>query len=240
MGSQYLCCKREKEDDIKTDTIKENSGKQITNDMIINKNKINYISKHITILSNNQDSNYSTNIWKLKDMKMDEFSDRYIKKQFLICLREAIVFNKMNNENKSDLFMFLNEDCIFYNNSEDFFFCKYESNILIYLDNQNKFKEYIKNLKDDDDRKIQISPIIVSLVTTFFKEEEIKDKEGSNFYICHSIGMLFLKFIKKIKKEKLIKINKQIAKSVMPDIDNVEMQELLLTHCCFMDIIHQI
>jgi len=76
----------------------------------------------------------------------------------------------------------------------------------------------------------------VSLSATSFKEREIRELDGSEYMICHSIGMLYLKYVKKHRKEKLIKLNKKIAKNDIPDIDNLDMQEYLLIHMCFMDI----
>ena len=83
---------------------------------------------------------------------------------------------------------------------------------------------------------LQVNPKIVSLSTTVFKEKEIRELEGSEYLICHSIGMLYLKYVKKHKKEKLIKLNKKVTKNDIPDIDNLDMQEYLFIHMCFMDI----
>ena len=132
MGANYLCCKRTKDEENPKQETPNLLEKNLNNSLLKVKEEkkakqpeIKITSKHIKIVEKtNQNEIFHES---LKNMVLDDFNNKSTTRELLTCLKELLNFNTTNKEIKSNIFLFVNEDNLFYNERENYFYCAYQS-----------------------------------------------------------------------------------------------------------------
>jgi hypothetical protein len=134
MGAGSFCCKREKEDGKVPDKCNEsisNESKEITQIQVKNSDKPT--SKYIILqpIETKVEKTEIEPIGKcLKNIDIELFENKEIILEFLNCLKEALVFNRINRDIKENIFILLNEDCIYYDENKKHFYCSFKGKTL--------------------------------------------------------------------------------------------------------------